>query len=82
MPNGSIIAPTNEKYFEGSATGISQDNWIDFPANNQNIDLSKLVLRFGSSMENHMNIPLIAGADLSNISQKLLHRIQRSSMLD
>ena len=65
MPDGSIIAPSNEKYFEGPAAGVSQDNWIDFPVTSQNIDLSKLILRYGSATENQMNIPLASNADLS-----------------
>ena len=70
MPDASIIAPSNAKYDEGPAAGVSQNNWIDFPAHTQNIDLSKLVLRFGSSSENQMNIPLVAGADLSKYQPK------------
>ena len=65
MPDGSIIAPSNEKYYEGPATGVSQDNWIDFPVTSQNIDLSKLILRYGSTTENQMDIPLASNADLS-----------------
>jgi len=70
MQDGSIIAPRNAKYYEGPAAGVSQNNWIDFPANIQNIDLSKLVLRFGSSTENQMNIPLVASADLNKYQPK------------
>ena len=70
MPDGSINAPSNEKSFEGPAAGISRDNWIDFAMVNQNIDLSKLKLRFGTATENQMNIPLIAGADLSKYQSK------------
>ena len=70
MPDGSINAPSNEKSFEGPAAGISRDNWIDFAVTNQNIDLSKLILRFGSVTENQMNIPLVAGADLSKYQSK------------
>ena len=70
MPDGSVIAPSNEKSFEGPAAGISRDNWIDFAVTNQNIDLSKLILRFGSATENQMNIPLVAGADLSKYQSK------------
>ena len=65
MPDGSIIAPSNEKYYEGPAAGVSQDNWIDFPVTSQNIDLSKLILRYGSATENQMDIPLASNADLS-----------------
>ncbi len=65
MPDGSIIAPSNAKYFEGPAAGVSQDNWIDFPVTSQNIDLSKLILRYGSATENQMDIPLTSNADLS-----------------
>lgn len=70
MPDGSVIAPSNAKYSGGPAAGVSQNNWIDFPVNSQNIDLSKLVLRFGSSTENQINIPLVAGADLSKYQPK------------
>jgi zinc-ribbon domain len=70
MPDGSIIAPSNEKSFEGPAAGISRGNWIDFAVTNQNIDLSKLILRFGSATENQMNIPLVAGADLSKYQSR------------
>ena len=70
LPDGSINAPSNEKGFEGPAAGISRDNWIDFAVTNQNIDLSKLILRFGSVTENQMNIPLVAGADLSKYKSK------------
>ena len=65
MPDGSIIAPSNEKSFVGPAAGVSQDNWIDFPVTKQNIDLSKLILRYGSATENQMNIPLTTNADLN-----------------
>lgn len=37
---------------------------------NQNLDLSKLILRFGSVTENQINIPLVAGADLSKYQSK------------
>src|SRR5207245_10606353 len=70
MPDGAIIAPSNEKSFEGPAAGISRDNWIDFAVTTQNIDLSKLILRFGSATENQMNITLVAGADLSKYQSK------------
>jgi len=65
MPDGSIIAPSNAKYYVGPAAGVSQDNWIDFPVTSQNIDLSKLILRYGSATENQMDIPLAPNADLS-----------------
>ena len=65
MPDGSIIAPSNAKYYEGPAAGVSQDNWIDFPVASQNIDLSKIILRYGSATENQMDIPLAPNADLS-----------------
>ena len=65
MPDRSIIAPSNEKYYEGPSAGVSQDNWIDFPVTTQNIDLSKLILRYGSATENQMDIPLASNADLS-----------------
>ena len=70
MPDGSINAPSNEKSFEGPTAGISRDNWIDFAVNNQNIDLSKLKLRFGTATENQMIIPLVAGANLSKYQSK------------
>jgi hypothetical protein len=72
MPDGSINAPGNEKSFEGPAAGISRDNWIDFAVTNQNIGLSKLKLRFGSVTENQINIPLVAGADLSKYQPKTI----------
>ncbi len=65
MPDGSIIAPSNEKSFAGPAAGVSQDNWIDFPVTKPNIDLSKLILRYGSATENQLDIPLTPNADLS-----------------
>jgi hypothetical protein len=70
MPDGSIIAPSNEKSFEGPAAGVSQDNWIDFAVTSQNIDLSKLILHYGSATENQMNIPLTPHADLSKYQPK------------
>jgi hypothetical protein len=70
MPGGSIIAPSNEKSFEGPAPGVSQDNWIDFAVSSQNIDLSKLVLRYGSATENQLTIPLTSNADLSKYQPK------------
>jgi hypothetical protein len=72
MPDGSIIAPSNEKNSVGPDAGISRDNWMDFVVTAQNIDLSKLVLRFGSSTENQMNIPLVAGTDLSQYQSKVV----------
>jgi len=70
MPDGSIIAPSNEKSFEAPAAGVSQDNWIDFAVTSQNIDLSKLILRYGSATENQMNIPLTSNADLNKYQPK------------
>src|SRR6266702_5231383 len=70
MPDGAIIAQTNEKSFEGPAADISRDNWIDFAVTTQNIDLSKLILRFGSATQKQMNIPLVAGVDLSKYQSK------------
>lgn len=70
MPDGSANAPSNEKNPIGPDAGISRDNWIDFVVASQNIDLSKLVLRFGSATENQMNIPLVAGTDLSKYQSK------------
>jgi hypothetical protein len=70
MPDGSVIAPSNEKYFEGPAAGVSQNNWIDFAVTSQNLDLSKLVLRYGSATENQMDIPLSTDANLSQYRLK------------
>jgi hypothetical protein len=70
LPDGSIIAPGNAKYFQGPAAGVSQANWIDFPVTSQNVDLSKLVLRYGSATENQMNIPLTPNADLGKYQSK------------
>ena len=38
----------------------------------QHIDLSKLVLRFGSATENQMSIPLLASANLSKYQSKMV----------
>lgn len=70
LPDGSVVPPSNEKNFEAPAAGVSQDNWIDFAVTAQNIDLSKLILRFGTSSENQMDIPLVPGADLSKYQPK------------
>jgi zinc ribbon protein len=70
LPAGSIIAPSNEKNFESPAPGVSQDNWIDFAVTNQNIDLSKLILRYGTATESQMDIPLTPNADLSKYQPK------------
>ncbi len=70
LPDGSIVPPSNEKNFEAPAAGVSQDNWIDFAVTAQNIDLSKLILRFGASSENQMDIPLVPNADLSKYQPK------------
>ncbi len=70
LPDGSIIAPSNEKSFEGPAPGVSQNNWIDFALTNQNIDLSKLILRYGAATENQMDIPLTPNADISKYQPK------------
>jgi zinc-ribbon domain len=70
MPDGSVNAPINEKNSVGPGAGISRDNWIDFVVTSQNVDLGKLVLRFGSATENQMNIPLVAGTDLSKYQSK------------
>jgi hypothetical protein len=70
LPDASIVPPSNEKNFEAPAAGVSQDNWIDFAVTEQSIDLSKLVLRFGASSENQMNIPLVPNADLSKYQPK------------
>ncbi len=70
LPDGSIVPPSNEKNFEAPAAGVSQDNWIDFAVTAQNIDLSKLILRFGASSENQVNIPLVPNAGLSKYQPK------------
>jgi len=70
LPDGSVVPPSNEKNFEAPAAGVSQDNWIDFAVTEQNIDLSKLILRFGTSSENQMDIPLVPNADLSKYQPK------------
>ncbi len=72
MPDATITSPSNEKNFEGPGAGISRDNWIDFAVASQNIDSSKLVLRFGSATQNQMNIPLASGADLSKYQSKTI----------
>ncbi|MGZ3643318.1 MAG: zinc ribbon domain-containing protein [Ktedonobacteraceae bacterium] len=72
MPDGSVNAPSNEKNSVGPDAGISRDNWIDFVVTAHNIDLSKLVLRFGSPTENLINIPLVAGAGLSKYQSKVV----------
>jgi hypothetical protein len=70
MPDGSIIAPSNAKYSVGPAAGVSQENWIDFAVTSHNIDLSKLILRYGSATENQMVIPLAPHADLSKYQSR------------
>ncbi len=72
LPDGSINAPSNEKSLEPPAAGVSQNNWIDFALTNQNIDLSKLILRYGSATENQMDIPLTPNADLSKYQPKTI----------
>lgn len=72
LSDGSIIAPSNEKSFEGPAAGVSRDNWIDFALTNQNTELSKLILRYGLATENQMDIPLIPGYDLSKYQPKTI----------
>ncbi len=72
LPGGSINAPSNAKSFEGPAAGVSRNNWIDFALTNQNIDLSKLILRYGTATENQMDIPLTPNADLSKYQPKTI----------
>lgn len=72
LPDGSVVPPSNEKNFEAPAAGVSEDNWIDFAVTGQNIDLSKLILRFGTPSENQMNIPLVPNADLSKYQPKVV----------
>ncbi len=72
LPDGSIIAPSNEKSFEGPAAGVSRDNWIDFALTNQHIDLSKSILRYGSATENQMDIPLFPNANISKYQPKTI----------
>lgn len=72
LPGGSITAPSNAKSFEGPAAGVSRNNWIDFAITNQNIDLSKLILRYGTATENQMDIPLASNADLSKYQPKTI----------
>jgi zinc ribbon protein len=72
LPGGSITAPSNAKSFEGPAAGVSRNNWIDFAITNQNIDLSKLILRYGTATENQMDIPLTPNADLSKYQPKTI----------
>jgi hypothetical protein len=65
LPDGTASSPSGEQYNSGPDSNVSRNNWLDFVKTNQSIDLSKLILRFGTADQQQMSIPLTAGADLS-----------------
>ncbi len=64
LPNQSSIPPQNYKNLSPPAKDASQDNWLDFPVP-QGTPTNKLILRFGTSQEAQMDIPLTPGANLA-----------------
>jgi hypothetical protein len=70
FPDGTIAPPSGEQNNSAPDSGVSRDNWLDFVMTNQTIDLSKLILRFGSASQQQMDIPLIPNANLSKYQPK------------
>ena len=64
LPDGSSIPMQNYKNLSPPANGASQDNWLDFPVP-LSTSIDRLVLRFGTSQEAQMDVPLTAGANLA-----------------
>jgi hypothetical protein len=65
LPEGTAITPNDEQYSSGPDSSVSRGNWLDFVMTNQTIDLNKLILRFGTPIQQQIDIPLTPGADLS-----------------
>lgn len=64
LPDGSSISAQSYKNLSPPANGASQDNWLDFPVP-LSTSIDKLVLRFGTSQEAQMDVPLAAGTNLT-----------------
>lgn len=69
LPDGNTLQLSNEKANGGPDAGVNRSNWLDFVLTGP-VALNQLVLRFGTQSENQMNIPLKAGANLSQYADK------------
>ena len=69
LPDGTAVAPTNEHNNGGIAQDVVRTNWVDLPLS-ASTDISKLTVRFGSTNEAQMNVPLTGKADLSKYQLK------------
>ncbi len=68
-PDGTTSKAESAQTDESVNNGVSRQNWVDF-AVPMSIDVSKLVLRVGSSGEEQVQVPLKDGADLSKYQPK------------
>jgi hypothetical protein len=64
LPDGSSVPIQSYKNPSPPPNGASQDNWLDFPAP-LSTPANRLVLRLGTSQEAQMDIPLVAGSNLT-----------------
>jgi hypothetical protein len=72
LPDGTTANFENSQNPIGPGASTSRTNWIDFGVPASNLDLSKFVLRMGTANESQMDIPLMAGADLSKYQPKTI----------
>src|SRR5258708_14005404 len=72
LPDGTTANFENSQNPIGPGASTRRTNWIDFSVPASNLDLSKLVLRMGTANESQMDIPLMAGADLSKYQPKTI----------
>src|SRR5260370_3307335 len=72
LPDGTTANSENSQNPIGPGASTTRTNWIDFGVPASNLDLSKFVLRMGTANESQMDIPLMAGADLSKYQPKTI----------
>lgn len=72
LPGGNTVNASNEQSIVSPGAGINRTNWIDFALSSK-VPVSQLVLRLGSTSQNQMNIPLQAGANLSQYQDQTVN---------
>jgi hypothetical protein len=69
LPDQTSVAPLNLLNSSPPSSAISRDNWLDFKVS-QDVDIKHVVLSLGKEDEAQMEVPLVAGADLSKYQDK------------
>lgn len=69
LPDGTIVQPLNEQNGTSPASGVTRNNWIDFPVSS-NIKADQLILLLGTNTETQIKIPLNGKADLTPYQDK------------